>query len=127
MASTIPRESLLCAGTQFGKFTKTKQFRLHITALTHLSQYAQNRIWLKPAGEQSFLYGNNVIKRHLERVNEGTDKNAAVVIFNNHDIPLGFGIAMKSTSEMKAADPEAVVVVRQADIGEFLRAEEELF
>src|SRR4051812_46182425 len=35
-ASNIDREHLVSLGTCFGKFTKTKKFRLHITALDYL-------------------------------------------------------------------------------------------
>lgn len=35
------RESLLSLGTCFGKFTKSGKFRLHITALDYVSQYAK--------------------------------------------------------------------------------------
>ncbi len=31
-------------GTCFGKFTKTKKFRLHITCLDYLAQYAKVRV-----------------------------------------------------------------------------------
>lgn len=33
----------------------------------------------------------------------------------------------KSTVETKKADPTAIVVFRQADVGEYLRAEDSLF
>lgn len=40
-ATNIPREKLLSLGTCFGKFTKSGKFRLHVTALDYISQYAQ--------------------------------------------------------------------------------------
>lgn len=49
-------------GTYFGKFTKSKKFRLNITCLDILAKYAKHKVWLKPSGEQSFLYGNHIIK-----------------------------------------------------------------
>ena len=42
------------------------------------------------------------------------------------DVPLGFGVTAKSTSDCRAADPNAIVVFHQADCGEYLRAEDEL-
>lgn len=42
------------------------------------------------------------------------------------DVPLGFGVTAKSTSECRSADPNAIVVFHQADCGEYLRAEDEL-
>ena len=41
MSSSIKNEQLVSVGTKFGKFTKTKKFRLTITALDYLAPYAQ--------------------------------------------------------------------------------------
>ncbi|MBA0696627.1 hypothetical protein Goari_003164 [Gossypium aridum] len=46
-----------------------------------------------------------------------------VVIFSMSDLPLGFGIVAKSTQDCRKLDPDAVVVLHQADIGEYLRME----
>ena len=46
-SSVISRDNLLHAGTCLGKFTKSGKFRLHITALDYLSQYAKVRINLQ--------------------------------------------------------------------------------
>ena len=46
-ASNVARENLISLGTCFGKFTKTRKFRLHITALDFLAPYAQHKIWAK--------------------------------------------------------------------------------
>eukprot|EP00918_Siedleckia_nematoides_P007813 GHVU01016972.1.p2 GENE.GHVU01016972.1~~GHVU01016972.1.p2 ORF type:complete len:123 (-),score=5.82 GHVU01016972.1:514-882(-) len=52
----------MSVGVILGKFTKSKKFRLQITAIDLLARHCTNKIWLSPAGEQSFVYGNNVIK-----------------------------------------------------------------
>lgn len=44
--TTISRDSLLSCGACMGKFTKSGKFRLHITALDYLSQYAQVSLWI---------------------------------------------------------------------------------
>lgn len=41
VATNIGRDHLGSMGVCFGKFTKTGKFRLHITALDHLAQYAK--------------------------------------------------------------------------------------
>ena len=51
MASHIGKEELICAGTAFGKFTKTEKFKLNITCLDILAKYAKYKIWVKPNGE----------------------------------------------------------------------------
>ena len=97
MASHIGRDELLSAGTCFGKFSKTKKFNLNITCLDYLAKFCKYKVWVKPNGEQTFLYGNHVLKGHLARITENTPSNTGVVIFSITDIPLGFGMCMKST------------------------------
>ena len=46
-------------------------------------------MWIKPGGEMSYLYGNNVLKAHLGRITENTPKYHGVVYFSMSDIPLG--------------------------------------
>ena len=56
------RKVLTCAGTKFGRFNKSGDFRLHVTALDYLAQHALCKVWLKPAAEMSFLFGNHVVR-----------------------------------------------------------------
>ncbi|XP_050312690.1 60S ribosome subunit biogenesis protein NIP7 homolog [Anthonomus grandis grandis] len=126
LANTVPQEHLISVGTCFGKFTKSGKFKLHITALNYLAPYAQCKIWLKPTAEQQFLYGNNVSKAGLGRISENCEKYQGVVVFSMSDLPLGFGAAARSTTECKMADPLANVCFHQADIGEYIRSEEDL-
>ena len=49
-----------------------------------------------------------------------------VVVYNMSDLPLGFGVAARSTAECRHADPLTVVCFHQADIGEYIRAEDTL-
>ena len=122
-ASVIAREPLLAFGTCLGKFTKTKKFHLHITALDYLAPYAKNRVWLKSQAEQQFLYGNNILKSGIGRMSEAAPANAGVVVFSMTDTPLGFGVSAKSTQDCKKADPTAVVLLHQCDLGEYIRSE----
>ncbi|VDM03066.1 unnamed protein product, partial [Schistocephalus solidus] len=123
-AESVSRKNLLSFGTCFGKFTKGGKFRLHITALPYLAPYAKNRIWVKPAAEQHFLYGQHVLKSGLARVSEDISQYDGAVIMSMNDIPLGFGVAAKSTSQMKNTDPMTIIAFHQADIGEYIRSEE---
>ena len=125
LAAGMPRKQLIGFGTAFGKFTKTKQFRLHVTCLDYVAQHAQYRVWLKPAAEQSFLYGNHVLKAGLGRITEDTPQYHGVVVLNMADVPLGFGTAAKSTAEVRKLDPQGIVAFHQADVGEYLRDEGE--
>ncbi len=126
MASHISRDELISAGTMFGKFTKTEKFKLNITCLDYLAKYCKYKVWVKPKGEQTFVYGNHVLKGHLARMTENTPANIGVVVFSISDIPLGFGMCMKTTQQARDVDPTHVVVVNQADIGEYLRSEDDI-
>lgn len=46
---SVARPNLISLGTCFGKFSKTGKFKLHITALDHLAQYAKYKVsWVDP-------------------------------------------------------------------------------
>jgi len=98
---------------------------LNITALDFIAKYAKHKIWLKPAGEQAFLYGNHVIKSHLGRMTDNIPRYGGVVIYSMNETPLGFGVAGKATLECKDLEPTAIVAFNQSDVGEYLRNEDE--
>ncbi|NXU50562.1 NIP7 protein, partial [Turnix velox] len=152
VATSIPRDNLVSLGTCFGKFTKSQKFRLSVTALDYLAPYAKYKVWVKPGSEQSFLYGNHVLKSGLGRITENTAQYQGVVVYSMADVPLvsgwqsrgasqgwggklslssasslqGFGVAAKSTQECRKVDPMAIVVFHQADVGEYVRSEDTL-
>lgn len=127
LASNIGRENLISLGTCFGKFTKAGKFRLHVTCLDYLAQYARFKVWVKPGAEMSFLYGNNVTKAGLARMTDGIPQYGGVVVLSMSDTPLGFGVAAQPTEYCKDLEPGANVVLHQGDIGEYLRVEDGLF
>ena len=124
VAGSVGRDELHSAGICIGKFTHSKKFRLQITALEYLSQYAKYKVWVKPTSEMSYLYGNHILKSGLGRITENTPKYQGVVIYNMQDVPLGFGLAAASTEECRTMDPATVAIFHQADVGEYLREEE---
>ncbi|KAJ7550634.1 hypothetical protein O6H91_07G110600 [Diphasiastrum complanatum] len=125
-ATNVGREQLCSLGTCIGKFTKSGKFQLTITCLDLLAAHAKFKIWLKPSAEMSFLYGNHVLKSGLGRITDNTPQYQGVVIYSMSDIPLGFGIAAKSTHDCRKLDPNDIVALHQADVGEYLRIEDEL-
>lgn len=126
LATNISRDKLVSVGTCFGKFTKTQKFRLHITALDFLAPYAKYKVWVKPGAEQSYLYGNHIMKSGLGRITENTAQYQGVVVYSMSDVPLGFGVAAKNTQECRKVDPMSIVVFHQADVGEYIRSEDTL-
>ena len=150
-ATSIPRDGLLslgtCLGNPFpfpekrrkkidpvtnprncsGKFTKSGQFRLHITALPILADHARYKLWIRPNGVMPFLYGGNIVKAHVGRWPEDCPEHQGVVVCTMEDVPLGFGITARSMAEARRQDPTGIVCFRQADSGEYLRNEDTLF
>lgn len=125
-ATNVARENLISIGTCIGKFTKTRKFRLHITALDFMAPYAKYKIWVKPAGEQSFLYGNHILKSGLGRITENTPQYQGVIVYSMNDLPLGFGATSRSTQDCRRANPTDIICFHQADVGEYLRSEDTL-
>ncbi|KAF2310970.1 hypothetical protein GH714_018850 [Hevea brasiliensis] len=125
-ATNISRKNLASLGTCIGKFTHGGSFHLTIQALNLLAANAKHKVWLKPTSEMSFLYGNHVLKGGLGRITDSISKNDGVVVFSMSDVPLGFGSAARSTQDCRKLDPNGIVVHHQADIGEYLRMEDEL-
>eukprot|EP01135_Chromosphaera_perkinsii_P010823 Nk52_evm18s2241 gene=Nk52_evmTU18s2241 len=123
-ATNVARENLHGLGCCIGKLTHSGKFRLQVTALPILAQYAKYKIWVKPSGEQSYLYGNHITKSQLGRITENTDQYQGVVIYNMADVPLGFGVAAKGTAECRKCDPNTIIAFHQSDTGEYLRQEE---
>ncbi|CAG8556043.1 7211_t:CDS:2 [Paraglomus occultum] len=126
-ATSVGRDRLISLGVCFGKFTKTRKFKLHITALDYLAQYAKHKVWIKPNGEMSFLYGNHVLKAHIGRITEDTPEHQGVVIYSMADVPLGFGVTARNTIDIRKLQPTDIVVFHQADVGEYLRDEDSMF
>ncbi|CAO2578839.1 60S ribosome subunit biogenesis protein NIP7 homolog [Lemmus lemmus] len=126
LAANISGEKQVSLGMCFGKFTKTHKFRLHITTLDYLVPYTKYKVWIKPGAEQSFLYGNHVLKSGLGQITENTSQYQGVVVYSMADIPLGLGVAAKSTQDCRKVDPMAIVVFHQADIGVYVQHEETL-
>ncbi|KAJ5239203.1 60S ribosome subunit biogenesis protein NIP7 [Penicillium chermesinum] len=126
-ATSIPRDQLLCIGTQIGKFSKTGRFFLNITSLSVIEKHARFKAWLKPNGVQPFLYGGSVVRAHIGRWSEDCPGSQGIVIYDMNDTPLGFGVTTRSTAEARKLEPTAMVIARQADCGEWLREEDTLF
>ncbi|BDA41998.1 60S ribosome subunit biogenesis protein NIP7 homolog [Coccomyxa sp. Obi] len=125
-ATNVSRDKLVHLGTCIGKLTHSGKFRLTVGALDVLAQHAKYKVWVKPSAEMQFLYGNHVLKSGLGRITESTPAYTGVVVYSMTDVPLGFGVTAKSTSECRKMDPSGIVVFHQSDVGEYLRSEEEL-
>lgn len=122
-SSQLGRDTIISCGVILGKITKTGNFKITITALHSLHKYALYKVWIKSSAEMNFLYGNNALKSHIQKISESVPMNATVFVYNQNQVPLGFGImAVNPTSYEKARGGDAVVLT-QADNGEYIRNE----
>lgn len=93
-------------------------------ASTLLFTYTKYKVWLKPTSKMSFIYSNHVLKGGLLRITENITPSDVVVVFSVSNAPLGFGIVATSTQDCRMLDPNGIVVLHQADIGDCLRMED---
>jgi len=125
-ACTVPGDALGSFGVCIGKFTKSRKFRLHVTAVDYIAPYSKNKVWLKAGSEQAYTFGNHVLKSGISRVSEEMEPNQGVIVLSHNDQPVGFGVSTKGTAACRTADPHVIMVLHQADVGEYLRSEEHL-
>ena len=119
LSISVARSNLVSLGTCLGKFSKSGKFKLHITSLDYLAQYAKYKVslgptpeavslkrlckvWVKPNGEMPFLYGNHVLKAHLGRITEDTPEHQGVVVYSMNDVPLVNGICVHTVCHLSA-------------------------
>lgn len=126
LSTNIPKDKLISLGIILGKFTKKKNFRLSIQCLPVLSDYALNKVWLKPSSEMSFLYGHHVPKAGVQKITQDISQYCGVVVFNTSDIALGFGITAQKSELLESMATTSAFILHQADIGEYLRDESRL-
>ena len=53
------------------------------------------------------------MKSGLGRITENTPKYQGVVVYSMADLPIGFGVAAKATSECRHADPMNIIAFHQ--------------
>lgn len=61
---------------------------MHICITWRLLSCHQFKVWVKPGAEQSYLYGNHVLKSGLGRITENTNQYQGVVVYSMADVPL---------------------------------------
>ncbi|EEQ82024.1 hypothetical protein NCER_101340 [Vairimorpha ceranae BRL01] len=124
--SSVPKDNLVYCGTVIGKFTKSNKFRICISSVHILSQYALNKVWIKKSAEMNYLYGNNALKSHVYRLSENIPINTGVFVYNQNDICLGYGVCAIKPEKYPEAKGYQLVVIRQGDNGEYIRSEDKV-
>eukprot|EP00438_Fugacium_kawagutii_P030221 Skav204132 [mRNA] locus=scaffold2473:272454:321373:+ [translate_table: standard] len=130
-ANDIPMLHAAGLGIAFCAKPKVSQRGALQPAVQEVSRYRINQmdlstvLWrLAPEGTMA---GRRLKEQaHLRRITEGAPRNAGVVVLNEADVPIGFGVTARSTEECTSLGAEALVVYHQADVGEYLREEADL-
>ena len=125
-ASSVAKKNLMGIGVLFAKMTHHDHVRIQVTALEYLAQYSLYKVWIKPAQEQSFVYGNHITRAGLGRITENTPQYQGVAVFNMADIPIGFGVTAQGTLQCRKCEMNTTVLFHESDIGEYLRSESTL-
>lgn len=124
--SNIPQKNIILAGKHIGKFTRSDRFFVKISSLNILEQYASKKVWVKWSAEMNVLYGNNVSKSHVLKTSEDIGKNEVVFLYNPKDTLLGYGVTTRDGISFEKADHHSSYIIRQCDMGEFLRNEQKI-
>lgn len=66
-----------------------------------------------------------MVRAHVARMTDSVPKYAGVVLFSMTDMAIGFGVLSRGQPEFKQLEPTAIVIFNQADLGEYLRVEDE--
>ncbi|KJP85177.1 hypothetical protein AK88_05195 [Plasmodium fragile] len=109
----INKNSLISLGICLGKFTKANNFFIKITSLSFLNDFCIHKIWLKESGEKNFLFGNNVLKSHLLKVSDNIKKGDGIIVLSMNDSPIGFGISIRNTQDIKILNVTDIVLIHQ--------------
>ena len=126
LASCVAKKNLMAIGVLFAKVTHHGHMRIQVTALEYIAQYAPFKVWVKPAQEQAFLYGGRITRAGLGRITEETPQYQGVAVFNMADIPIGFGVTAQGTLQCRKCEMNTVVLLHEADVGEYHRSESKL-
>ena len=127
LAQAIGQAQLLHAGVFVGKLTHGGNFHLCLPALPLLEQFAPFRVYLSKTAEAAFVYGNDVMRAQIAKITDGVPENAGVLVCDMDGNGLGFGTTTKSSVDALRSGLGAKIVIRQADIGEFLRNQDSMF
>lgn len=122
-SSQIKKKQLISIGTVLGKFTKTGHFKITITGMRELSKYGLHKVWLQENGENNFLYGNNALKNHIHKISDNIPINGGVFVYNKNNTLLGFGLMAVNQHSYQKAKSGDIIVLCQADNGEYIRNE----
>jgi hypothetical protein len=92
----LPRAGVSCSSPAISRHhaLSTSPTKLSLSPSLPAKQYAKHKVWVKPAAEMSFLYGNHVLKAGVGRVTDGVQQHCGVVVVNmadvGHRLPLAF-------------------------------------
>ncbi|RME54641.1 hypothetical protein D6777_03135 [Candidatus Woesearchaeota archaeon] len=107
---------LVFKGLCLGELRKDK-FYPSLALLDVLAKFSNEKVYVKDIGEMDFVYGKNLRKRHIVKVEGSTKKGFLKLIMNMKNECLGYGKVVNDFSS------EGVVIRNVLDKGDYLRRE----
>ncbi|KAH0577530.1 Ribosome subunit biogenesis protein NIP7 [Spironucleus salmonicida] len=120
-------DNLCGAGVFIGKLTHHGRFHLSIPALPLLEQFAPHRVHLTKNATMGFLYGNDVNRAQIGKITDQIPDQAGVLVCDTDGFGIGFGVSTKSGIDAMRSEYGVKIVIRQGDVGEYLRSQEGMF
>lgn len=118
------KENIVSAGLYFG-FIKNDQFYLSLEGAEFLfNQKAfseKNILRVSDEGEKSILYGNNILKKMVEKVPPSLKKTDFLLDFNCSNELIGIALSYLDYEVFQNADPESIIALNLIDKGYYLR------
>ena len=121
--SNIPKPNIHHIGLMIGRITKTGNFYLHCSALKEMDRWCIHKVWVKKSAEMNVLYGNNILKSHISKISDDLKANTSLIIYNEADVILGFGITTKDSAGIDRLPGSSIAAIVQSDNGVYLREE----
>jgi len=111
-------------GLYFG-FIKKGEFYLSLEGTEFLLNLGcfekQQEMYVSEEGEKSILYGNDILKRMIEKIPTGLQKNAFLLVFNLEEELIAIAKSQVNYPTYKNLNPNEMVAINLVDKGYYLR------
>ena len=121
---TLKNDKITSAGIYFG-FIKKGNFYISLEGAEFL--YNNNlfsdlkRIRLNDKGEQSILYGNNILKTMIHDISSSLKQNEILLVFNRNDEIIALAQSKYNYQNIQKLKPKELIAINLNDKGYYLR------
>jgi len=97
------------------------QFKLNIAVLDIISKFSKKTIIVTGKGEQTALYGRNIPKKFLKKVNFPAKKSDYAIITNKEKEAVAIGKFLINSEETPKFEPNQIIIKVLSDLGWYIR------